>query len=221
LRVLAVDTTSDRGSVALVEAGSVRAETGLVAGPGHGHAEQLLPAIQLLLSQNGLELRELQGYAVAIGPGSFTGLRVGISSVQGLALAGARLCCGVSALDALGQQARRHGRPIAVMIDAFRDEVFAARYSVDGTTFEGPALLTPQAFVEGVPPGAAYLGSGVDRYADLVLAHDASALLLSPAPLLAGSVGLLAAERFAGQGGMAPESLRPLYVRDAGIWRRG
>lgn len=217
--MLAVDTTSERGSVALVEAGSVRAEIGLLAGPGHGHAEQLLPAIELLLTQNGLALGDVAGYAVAVGPGSFTGLRVGISSVQGLALGGARRCCGVSALEALGHQARRHGRPIAAMIDAFRDEVFAARYAADGTSLEGPVLLTPLAFVERVPVGAAYLGSGVDRYADLVVAHDASALLQRPSPLLAGSVGLIAEERLARQEGVGPEFLRPLYVRNAGIWR--
>ena len=217
--MLAVDTTSDRGSVALVEADRVRAELGVLAAPGHGHAEQLLPAIALLLSQNGITLRDVDGYAVAVGPGSFTGLRVGISSVQGLALAGPRPCCGVSTLDALGRQARHHGRPVAAMIDAFRDEIFGARFAPDGTTLEGPLLLPPQAFVLRVSPGAAYLGSGADRYADAITAHDASALLLGPAPLLAGSVGRVARERLLIGAGVGPESLRPLYVRDAGIWR--
>ena len=219
--MLAVDTTSDRGSIALVEDRAVRAETSLVAGPGHGHAEQLLPAIERLLSENGRQLRDVDGYAVATGPGSFTGLRVGISSVQGLAVALPRPCCGVSALDALARHGRAHGRPIAAMIDAFRDEVFAARYTSDGAPIEGPLLLTPLAFLERVPPGAAYLGSGVDRYADAVAGHDAGALLACPPPLLAGSVGLVAEERLASGQGVGPESLRPLYVRDAGIWRRG
>lgn len=219
--MLAVDTTSDRGSVALVEAGSVRAETGLYAGPGHGHAEQLLPAIELLLSQNRIQLGDVEGYAVAIGPGSFTGLRVGISSVQGLALAGTRPCCGVSTLDALGRQARHEGRPVAAMIDAFRDEIFGALYAADESSIDGPLLSTPRAFVERVGPGAAYVGSGADRYAAAVAAQDASALILGGAPLLAGSVGLIAEERFARQAGLGPELLRPLYVRDAGIWRRG
>ena len=91
--------------MALAEGGAVRGEVRL--GPVDGHSKRLMPSIAFLLQGLGLAPGQIDGYAVAAGPGSFTGLRVGIGTVQGLALAADRPCAAVSALDALA--ARAHG----------------------------------------------------------------------------------------------------------------
>jgi tRNA threonylcarbamoyladenosine biosynthesis protein TsaB len=99
MRILAVDTTTLRGSVALLEGSQVRGQVGLTA--ADSHSRWLVGAVDFLLGGLRLVPADVDGFAVAIGPGSFTGVRVGISTVQGLALASDRPCLGLSALDAL------------------------------------------------------------------------------------------------------------------------
>ena len=117
MKVLAVDTTSERESVALADDLVVRAEVRVRAA---GHSRQILSAIEFVLRASGTAAGEIEGYAVTVGPGSFTGLRVGLSTVQGLALASGRPCLGVSTLDVLAAAHRRgsadargHGRRLA------------------------------------------------------------------------------------------------------------
>ena len=99
MRVLAVDTTSPRGSVAVAGPEGVLAEARLVT--AEGHSRWLLPAVEALLRGLGLDASALDVFAVTTGPGSFTGLRVGLGSVQGLALASGRPCVGLPTLDVL------------------------------------------------------------------------------------------------------------------------
>src|SRR5689334_8522168 len=103
MRVLAVDTTSERESVALSEGGLLRAEARLRT--TGGHSRYVLPAIAFVLESAGWAATDVEGYAVVLGPGSFTGVRVGLSTVQGLALASGRPCLGLSTLDVLAATA--------------------------------------------------------------------------------------------------------------------
>ena len=89
MRVLAMDTTTTRGAVALVEDHQVVGEVRVVT--ADGHSRWLLPAVEQLLHQQGWAALELDGFAVTTGPGSFTGQRVGLATVQGLALGTSRL----------------------------------------------------------------------------------------------------------------------------------
>src|SRR2546423_923590 len=104
MKVLAVDTTSARESVALAVDGAVVGEVRLRT--ADAHSRRVLPAIAFLVESAGLAPRDLEGYAVVVGPGSFTGVRVGISTVQGLALAAGRPCLGLSTLDVLAATIR-------------------------------------------------------------------------------------------------------------------
>ena len=99
MHVLAADTTTPRGSVAVVSEAGVLAEARVAT--SEGHSRWLLPAVDTLLRGLGLAPAALGAFAVTTGPGSFTGLRVGLASVQGLALACGRPCVGLSALDVL------------------------------------------------------------------------------------------------------------------------
>ena len=103
--------------------------------PARSHAERLPGDLAALLGAHGLPPRDVERYAVAAGPGSFTGLRIGIATVQGLALVGDRLVHAVGTLDLLAHDAARAGDAVAgttivAWMEAYRGEVFAARYRV-------------------------------------------------------------------------------------------
>ena len=213
MRILAVDTTTERGSVAIVEGGELLGELRLAAGAAH--SKRLLPAIEFLLQGLGSPLASIEGYAVATGPGSFTGLRIGISTVQGLALGQRRPCLGLSALDVLAARARGTAAAIAAVMDAWRDEVYAALYDGEARLREGPLVEAPGAFVQRAPAGTAYIGSGALRYRETIRAHDGAAVFPDRSLFLAGTLGRLAEARLSAGAGHGPEALRPLYVREA------
>ena len=131
MRVLALDTTTRAGSVALVDDDRVVEE---VSGdPSRTHAERLPGEILALLGRHGLAVSDVDVFAVASGPGSFTGLRIGIATIQGLAFASGRPVVAVSALEALaqlGSAGLQPGALVAAWMDAHRREVFAALYLV-------------------------------------------------------------------------------------------
>jgi len=212
--ILGIDTSSRRGSVALLDGPRL---LGCLAVDGEqDHSRALLPAIEHLLGAAGRPVGSLDALAVAVGPGSFTGLRVGLATAQGLALALGRPCLGVDVLRAWA----RHEplRPLAVMLDAFRGEVL-------GTVFQGEVevgqrtLASPEAFLERVPELALVAGGGAELHAEsLRRSRPGLALSRRPPELAAGvaELGLAAAE--AGAGGR-PEDLRPLYLRAPAVLR--
>ena len=130
--ILALDTTSRAGSVALARDGHLVDHH--MGDPSRTHGERLPADIIRLLERQGLTVADVDVYAVAAGPGSFTGLRVGIATIQGLALAHARLVVPVSALAALAHgalvspSAHADVQLIAACMDAHRQEVFSALY---------------------------------------------------------------------------------------------
>jgi tRNA threonylcarbamoyladenosine biosynthesis protein TsaB len=225
MRVIALDTTTRSGSVALVEDDRVVDERG---GDGaRTHAQRLPAEIVALVEAHGISLADVDLFAVASGPGSFTGLRIGIATIQGLAFVHGKRVAGISALEALAQIAgcgRPPGTTVAAMMDAHRHEVFAAVYRVT------PALpFSEERVVEVEAPTAgdaaatverwrSVFGSGVDvcvgdgavLYADVIRRGLPSATVLS-VPLLAAGIGRMALNRRARA--VAPDGLRALYVR--------
>jgi tRNA threonylcarbamoyladenosine biosynthesis protein TsaB len=208
--VLAIETATRDGSVALVRDGRVQADA---SGDGRVvHAARLPGDALALLPPLGLTLEAVDLFAVCLGPGGFTGLRVGIASAQGLAFATGRPIVGVSAPDAVA----------GVWMDAARGEVFAARYRPDATHVFGVAAIddpvsAPPADVaaawaaEAGPGVAVWIGEGVQRYRGLV----PPAATVVPTPRLAPFIALLGGlAAGAGQAGR-PHALRPLYVRPA------
>lgn len=215
MRILAVDTTTARGSVALLADGDVVAELRL-ASP-EGHSSRLLPAVEFLLARLGLRPAEVDGFVVATGPGSFTGLRVGISTVQGLALGLGRPCLGLPALDALAARIKGMAPCLVALMDAYRGEIFGGVYDAEAR-LQGPLVAeVPAILLERVPPLAAFLGDGADRYRAEIRALRPLALFPDRSLFLAGTLARLAAPRFAAGEGVAPDALRPLYLREADV----
>lgn len=214
MRILAVDTTTERGSVAVVEQGELLGELRLLSAAAH--SQRILPAIDFLLGAVGGGLAGIGGYAVALGPGSFTGIRIGISTIQGLALGQPRPCLGVSALDVLAERARGDAKSVVAMIDAWRDEVYAAVYDEQARPVAGPFVEAPGRVVLRAPAGAAYVGAGARRYRERILAHDAGARFPERSLYLAGTLARMAEPRLHEGAGVAPGALRALYVRPPG-----
>jgi len=214
VRVLALDTTTPNGSVALLEDEQVRAEIRMVS---ESHSGWLVPALQELNAAAGWSPREIEGYAVASGPGSFTGLRVGLSTVQGLALAARRPCLGVTTLEALAYLARGAADTVVPLVDAFRGEVFHARYDGEGRPTGDAGVGGLERALEGLAGRVAFVGGGARRYRTEILARYPDAILPEVEPFLAVPVGRLALPRLQGGEGIPPRALRPVYLREADI----
>ncbi len=217
--------------------------------PSRDQAERLPGEIAALLERELVPLQEIDCFAVATGPVSFTGLRVGIATMQGLAMAAGKPLIGVSAFDALamladamedgagGVMPRRTGPPggslhvrgtehVAVWIDAWRGEVFAAMYG-DGHVLEAPVVARPEDLLARLKRQATiFIGDGAARNQELIRAAlgHAARLTSRAAPLLASAMATLAGEAFRAGWCPPPDARRPIYVsrfdaeraRDAG-----
>jgi tRNA threonylcarbamoyladenosine biosynthesis protein TsaB len=237
MRVLALDTTTRAGSVALVDDGGVVDERSGDA--SRTHAERLPQELLALLAAHRLTASAVDVFAVACGPGSFTGLRVGIATMQGLAFVERKPVAAVSALRALGQLGSLHARPgdlVAAWMDAHRREVFSALFRVaDGQPFEpdrldeieGPAVGDPAATLERWRPARAdapvvFVGDGAVLYAATIeTQRPLPSRILGPPPLLAGAIGRMGLLVARANGACDPGAVQPLYVRrpDAEIAR--
>src|SRR5688572_8366551 len=141
--ILSLDTTTRAGGCALLRDDRVLRE---YTGDGsRDQAERLPGDLRALLEHEGIALDAIDAFAVATGPGSFTGLRVGIATMQGLAMATGRPLIGVSAFDALAMLVT--GERVATWIDAWRGEVFAAVYE-DGQQTGAPVVAPPDLLLE-------------------------------------------------------------------------
>jgi tRNA threonylcarbamoyladenosine biosynthesis protein TsaB len=174
-------------------------------------------AVAFLLEGLALAPGEVEGYAVAAGPGSFTGLRVGISTVQGLALAGDRPCAAISALDALAARAAPFPGGIVALMEAHRGEVFGAVYDGSGRARGEPQASPLAALLERAPGAAAFIGDGAERYRAEILAARPDAVFPDRGLFLAGTVGRLGEALLEAGQGIAASELRPLYLREASI----
>lgn len=227
--ILALDTTTAAGSHALWHDG--RVVDARIGDPARSHGQRLPGEVQRLLESHGLGLKDVDLYAVAIGPGSFTGLRVGIATIQGLALVHGKQVVGVSALDSWAQGAlemsrdQPEGALIGVALEAQRGEVFAAlyelRHTVDGVA---DLVLREEPFVtkreqlfatgweEHLRARPLFVISDVPSSTWSVAGTD-NLRLLEPVTNLASHIAVLAAERAHNGRGVAPHAVQPLYVR--------
>ena len=134
---------------------------------GKGHAEQLMDVIAEALEAGGMDYSGLDAIAVSVGPGSFTGIRVGVATARGLALALQIPAIGVTTLEALASEARANGANGTIMsaIDAGRDGLYVAVYDASGTAINPPAILDMAAARAMVSTVATICGSAAERIA--------------------------------------------------------
>lgn len=220
--VLAFDTSATVTSVAICAGSTLLAEQEHAG--SDRHAEVLLPRVQACLSEAGLALGDIDLVGVGIGPGSFTGVRVGVATAKGLALGLTRPVCGVVSLEALALAALQSGNLLAPLLDAFKGEVFGALYRVtsSGLSLElAPFHADPasaRAKLEAAAAGQplTLFGGGLRRYQDVFGAVDGARLLDAsfdaPRARFVAQLALGALER-----DELPDAaaLTPLYLRDS------
>jgi tRNA threonylcarbamoyladenosine biosynthesis protein TsaB len=223
---LALDTTTAAASVALAHDEHVLEVASI--DPSQPIATRVPRDLMTLLDRHRTALATIDVFAVATGPGSFTGLRIGIATMQGLALAHARPLLGVSSFEALATLAAADGGAkrrdyVAVWIDAWRGEVYGALYArseLAVVALVDPAVASPddllrRAASPAVPGAPAadpatmlFVGDGAVKYRDRIPGR-----VVEPTPLIAGAIARIAHARAAQGEAPPPHAIRPLYVR--------
>jgi tRNA threonylcarbamoyladenosine biosynthesis protein TsaB len=224
MRILALDTSTQMQTVALVADGSVLAEHEQPV--SRGHTSTLLASVDRCLSHAGLSLDDLQLIATGLGPGSFTGLRIGVACAKTLGFARGLPVVGVSSLAAMAfGRAVPEGALVATANDARKGELYAAVWELgaDGepSAVVPPAALLPGALaaqLEALPRPAVGLGNGFALYSDVLHGRLGSGLDVWPEELgrpRATAVAELGRRRFAREGGAELVALEPVYLRQS------
>jgi tRNA threonylcarbamoyladenosine biosynthesis protein TsaB len=165
MKILAVDTATSSCSTAIVDNGLVRAELTTVS--NQTHSKHLMTMIDAVCGMSGLKIAAMDGFAVTVGPGSFTGLRIGICTVKGLAWSLKKPVVGISSLDALAWQCTPGAYPICTLLDARKHEVYSCRYRfVEGAlNKEGTEQVgAPAEVINAIREPCVFVGNGATLY---------------------------------------------------------
>ncbi|HYA35958.1 MAG TPA: tRNA (adenosine(37)-N6)-threonylcarbamoyltransferase complex dimerization subunit type 1 TsaB [Candidatus Binataceae bacterium] len=219
--VLGIDTATERASLALIDSGRIVAEC---ARPTASHGADLPDFVAALIAVAGASFKDLRGIAVGIGPGSFTGLRVGLSYVKGLAFALGCGVVGISTFDAIALGVREAypgvgNRPICTIFDARKNEVYAALYRIvaDGVERSTDTCVGPVEELAHRISGEAILAgdSKVIEVSDALRALNENPALVDQTDLDSRGryIAAIGAMRLVRGESDSPAALEPLYVR--------
>jgi tRNA threonylcarbamoyladenosine biosynthesis protein TsaB len=210
--VLAFDTAGNGCSAAVLHDGKIRARR--FAAMARGQSEQLLPMIETVLGEAGVAITALDLIAVTVGPGAFTGLRIGIAAARGLALASGVPALGITSFTAVAAQVPRQtrvGRVLVVALDSRRAELYLQAFDGEGGPLGDGALVAPADLADWVPSGP------------LLLAGDAAPILaaalagrrpeVAPGSGIADAADVARLAAAAWRPGLRPAPPRPLYLR--------
>ena len=216
--ILAVDTTAFTGSVALLEKTRLIAELNIDS--SSTYSERLLPAVDFLLKTNQLSIQDMEGFAVSVGPGSFTGIRIGLSTVKSFSYASGKPVAGVSTLKALAEKLRRtQTHLLCPLLDAKKGEVYAALFESKGDKLSEivpQGAYSPDRFFSLLPSHRviSFIGSGAQVYRKQIFQYFKDKARLSQrSPFIAYEIGLLGYELLRKKKGVSAEKLEPLYFR--------
>ncbi len=216
---LAIECATKSVGLALLDEGDIHAE--LYLRPGRHHAEVLLPALDKLFTMAGITPECVDLLACTVGPGSFTGLRIGVSTIKGLALATGKPVVGVSTLEALAMNAIPSRHLICPLLDARNGQVYAGLYRMgpdDLPTVERPDRLTSVADVlQELDEGEiVFLGDGALRHEKLIRETFKGRAILCGSGhrrLVASAVGLLGLRQYRRGTIMDTTTFAPKYLR--------
>ncbi len=219
MKILAIETSTLLGGVAIIDDARILCELTLQV--EETHSSQLLPAVEYVLNTVRLSPGELDGLAVATGPGSFTGLRIGMAAMKGLAVATSRPLIGIPTLEAMGWHFPFSSYLLCPLIDARMKEVYGACFRAESgevVRVSEDVVLPPDEFLKTVKAPAIFYGSGAIRYR-----REISEVLgdraLFPSQEIMGArasiVGMLALKRLRKADTDDLATLEPLYIRQA------
>jgi tRNA threonylcarbamoyladenosine biosynthesis protein TsaB len=222
MHVLALDTSSYVGTVSVTRGGELLAEWSAFVRASHG--ETLLPHVERALSLAGLRLGEIDLFAVGIGPGSFTGVRIGVATAKGLALAEKKPIVGVSSLRVLAAGICAGAGLVVPLIDAHKGELYAAAYARDAqgeltevvAPFHAPPVQVAEQLLASTHAQLWLAGNGLARYGSELTGALGERATRSPGYCDVPRAACLAfeAERsFSREGASNLATLEPMYLR--------
>ncbi|MFC2172013.1 tRNA (adenosine(37)-N6)-threonylcarbamoyltransferase complex dimerization subunit type 1 TsaB [Acidobacteriota bacterium] len=217
MRILGIDTSSRALSIAIMEdgvlIGSLNTQSVMT------HSVRLLPGLEALLDRAGLDVRAIEIMAICVGPGSFTGIRIGLSTAKALAFTMDCSMVGVSTLEALARASAVSGETLVPLVDAGRNEVYRAVFKTgkDGALtrlMDDELAPAPSAFLDDVPRGAVFVGPAVLRHKEAIeTAWSGEVRLLPGSPFLGESVARLGYEAALKKKTALPHELDANYIR--------
>lgn len=209
MNLLAIDTAANLCAACIYDTSAGRELGRSVRNIGKGHAEVLMDVIGEALNAASLTFAEIGAVAVAVGPGSFTGIRVGVSVARGLSLALKVPAAGVSTLEALAFEAREKfgAKRVLAAIDGGRDGIYSSFYDDFGKVDYAPAVLDLETVVELASSVAAVTGSAAGRIID---AAKQKGLMAGPT---GATADIASYAKLAIANGFSGEKPRPLYLR--------
>ncbi len=218
VRILAVESATMLGGIAVFDG-----ETGLIAEVRLNiratHSEKLMPSIKYLLDTSGLDVKDMDAFAVSIGPGSFTGLRIGLNTVKGLAYVTGKPIVPVPTLDALAWNMPFCHYLICPILDARKKEVYTAIYRFKGKELEKlmpERAIRPEDLIREIHEPAVFLGDGLNIYWRSIKEGLGQKAILAPMSRLLPSASNVAelGMRLLIDGKIAePIGLVPFYIR--------
>jgi len=216
--VLALETSTSQGSAALLDETEVLAE--VTMSPGLTHSRTLLPGVEQILADNKMTVTDLDLIAVTIGPGSFTGLRIGLSAAKGLAWSAGKPLVGAPSLDVMVRNLSPSSLQVCPLIDARKNEVYTALYKFTSTgAVERRSeykVLSPEKLTELITVGTIFFGDGARTWGSFLT--ESLGALYQRAPEVqdfprASHLGRLGLALFRQGAESNPASILPLYIR--------
>jgi tRNA threonylcarbamoyladenosine biosynthesis protein TsaB len=218
--ILTLETATLGGSVCLARGEQLIASR--IGDPGSSHSNTLLSDVDDLLREAAVSISSVDLFAAAVGPGSFTGLRIGLATVKGLAATLGKPCAGVPTLEAVALAAGP-SEAIVSLLPAGRGEVFAQMFSVTGAyevlALDAPAHLSPAKLFEryGAAQKLLWAGEGAHLHRQMIKQESAARLhdwTIAPEEKnLSRFVAILALKRYRAGQLLTPDSLQAIYVR--------
>lgn len=216
MKLLTFDTSTTTCSVALTDGDRLMGE--YLLSLEKTVSPRLLACVDAILREAGLTVADLDGIGVAAGPGSFTGLRVGIATAKGLALAAGKPVAGFSSLAMLAMNIPWGECRVCPMFDARKKEVYTALYDCRDLPVPviADCVVPPAAFLEGIDEATIFVGEGALAYRELIIARLGEKARFAPVTLhqpRASQGALLVREAFRRGEGIHPAALVPRYIR--------
>jgi tRNA threonylcarbamoyladenosine biosynthesis protein TsaB len=218
MKILAIDTTGDTCSVAIGQDGNYICSQYLH--DKNTHSVNLMPMIDRCLNMCDMTIDDIDAFAIAVGPGSFTGIRIGVCTVKGFATLSDKPCIAISTLDGLAQNAFAFSGTICPLIDARRSESYFAFYQSDGRSIKrisdyGADKL--DVFLKDLPDGnVCFVGDGAINYKELIVSILGDrAFFLNDADMLQNATSILkiAFEKAKNEDFISSFDLMPYYHR--------
>lgn len=218
MKVLALETATMLGGVAILSdedglIGELRVNVRIA------HAERLMPAIQWLLTASRISIRDIDAFAVSIGPGSFTGLRIGLSTAKGLSYSTGKPLVPVPTLDAFARTLPFCTYLICPMLDARKNEVYTALYKWEGSLCKKiipETLIMPAEFLREIKGAAVFIGDGAMSYKRLIIDTLHTDAIFPPSGKMlssASAIAEIAIEKLRDGIDIDPITLTPFYIR--------